>query len=114
MRLSLFALWAITGWCGTFLLLRFPTPLLNPPKEPPPRPNWLLNRIIGVVGGVIGGWVFTEAFGLPVTWVTTGPSPEPWAPVVFAAATTVGAFLGASSLTDIYGLIRGNRDVTRG
>lgn len=88
---------------------------LGPPldiPERPPRPNWLL-RVIGVVGGVIGGRVFTEAFGLPVPWITAGPSPEPWMGVIFAAATTVGAFIGASLLVDIYGIVRGG-NVTRG
>lgn len=123
MRLSLFVLWGITGWCGTLLLilLRFPPPPLDTPERPP-RPNWLLPRIIGVVGGVIGGWVFTEAFGQgvpwiavgvnPVPWITAGPHPEPWR-LAAAAATSVGAFLGASLLTDLYGLVRSNRKVTR-
>ncbi|MDT5268301.1 MAG: hypothetical protein QOH49_487 [Acidobacteriota bacterium] len=125
MRFSLLALWALEGWClvgAPIISLRLPRRGLDIP-EPPPRPNWLL-RAIGVVGGVIGGWAFTAAFGWPVPWLTAGPQPEPWLTagphpepwmgVIFAAATTVGAFLGASLLTDIYGLIRGNRDVPRG
>lgn len=122
MRLSLFALWAVVGWCLVGLFSwRLPPPLDIP--ERPPRPNWLLLRVVGVLGGVIGGMVFTAAFGLPVPrtagpstepWLTAGPQTEPWMGVIFAAATTVGAFLGASLLTDIYGLIRGNRDVPRG
>jgi len=115
MRLSLFVLWGITGWCGTLLLLllRFPPPPLVDTQERPPRPNWLLHRIIGVVGGVVGGWVFTEAFGQGVPWIATGPYPEPWLRIVFAAATAVGAFIGASLLTDLYGLVRSSRKVTR-
>jgi hypothetical protein len=127
MRLSLFVLWAVVGWwCPLgvpIISLRLPRRGLDIP-EPPPRPNWRL-RVIGVVGGVIGGMLFTAAFshpvpwmtaafGFPVPWMTAGPSPEPWMGVIFAAATTVGAVLGASLLTDIYGLIRGNRDVPRG
>ena len=110
MRLSLFVLWGITGWCGTLLLLllRFPPPPDTP--ERPPRPNWLLPRMIGVVGGVVGGWVFTEMFG---QGIAVGPDPEPWRLAAIAAATTVGAFLGASLLTDLYGLVRSNRKVTR-
>lgn len=124
MRLSLFALWALEGWCLVGLFRWRLPPQLDIPERPP-RPNWLTPRIIGVVGGVIGGMVFTAAFGYPVPWLTAafgdpvpwmtaGPRPEPWMGVIFAAATTVGAFLGASLLTDIYGLIRGNRDVPRG
>jgi len=93
------------------ILLRFPPPPLDTPERPP-RPNWLLPRIIGVVGGVIGGWVFTEAFGQGVPWIAVGPQPEPWK-LAAAAATSVGAFLGASLLTDLYGLVRSNRKVTR-
>lgn len=132
MRLSLFVLWAVVGWwCPLGVPVwrwwrrRIPIPPIptDPFPEPPPEP-WLILRGIGVVGGIIGGMVFTAAFGFPVPWLTAGPQPEPWLTagphpepwmgVIFAAATTVGAFLGASLLTDIYGLIRGNRDVPRG
>jgi hypothetical protein len=125
MRIALLVLWGITGWCATLLLLRLrlPPPPLDTPEEPPPRPNWLLRRVIGVVGGVVGGLVFTAAFGprpepwiifkpQPVPWVTAGPSPEPWMLLV-AAATTVGAFLGASLLVDLYDLARGRGEVAR-
>jgi hypothetical protein len=93
------------------IILRLPLPDI---PERPPRPNWLLRRGIGVVGGVIGGWVFTKAFGDPVPWISAGPQPDPWVQVVFAAATTVGAFLGASLLTDLYGLVRSSGKATRG
>jgi hypothetical protein len=124
MRLSLFVLWAIVGLCITGaprVLLRWPRrwwwlhDIVPPPDTPerPPRPNWLLLGIIGVVGGVIGGWVFMEVFGpSPEPWISVGPQPNPWMLVV-AAATTVGAFLGASLLTDLYGLVRNGRKMTR-
>ena len=123
MRLSLILLWAIVGWCITGaprVLLRWPRrwwlhDIVPPPDTPerPPRPNWLLTGIIGVVGGVIGGWAFTEVFGpQPDPWITADPQPNPWMLVV-AAATTVGAFIGASLLTDLYGLVRGSGKVMR-
>jgi hypothetical protein len=119
MRLSLFVFWAIEGWCITgvprwwWWWWRGPIALDTP--ERPPHPNWLVLGIIGVVGGIIGGWVFMEVFGpSPEPWGVAGAFPQPWAMVVFAAATSVGAFLGASLLTDLYGLVRGNRTMTRG
>jgi hypothetical protein len=117
MRLSLFVLWALAGWCivgAPIISLRLPGRGVDIPERPP-HPNWLLLRTIGVVGGVIGGLVFTAVFGpWPEPWITAGPQPEPWIPVVVAAATTVGAFLGARLLVDIYGLITGRRNVPKG
>jgi hypothetical protein len=67
------------------------------------------------VGGVIGGWVFTKVFGpSPDPWFSVGPRPDPWIAVIYAAATAVGAFIGASLLTDLYGLVRGSGKATRG
>jgi hypothetical protein len=121
MRLSLFVLWAIVGWCGNeplvWLVLRrwwWPIPPTPPPPGPDPWPIVFLLRIIGIVGGIVGGWVFTVAFGFPVPWITAGPHPEPWIPIVVAAATTVGAFLGARLFVDIYALVMRNRNVPRG
>lgn len=119
MRLSLLALWALSGWCGNeplvwLVLLRR---RLVPPTPPPPDPWPILfvPRIIGVVGGVIGGWVLTAVFAPGLEpWITARPQPEPWIPVVVAAATTVGAFLGARLLVDIYALVTGSRNVPRG
>jgi uncharacterized membrane protein YfcA len=93
---------------------RKPIPPPDPPYvEIPSLPHRLLLRIIGVVGGVGGGWVFTEVFGPhPDPWITAGPQPNPGMLVV-AAATMVGAFIGASLLTDLYELVRSSRKVTR-
>ncbi|MBC8029284.1 MAG: hypothetical protein H7Z16_04160 [Pyrinomonadaceae bacterium] len=121
MRLSLFVLWGIVGWCITGVLRWrwwfrdwWVVPPLDTPERPP-RPNWLVLGLIGVAGGVIGGWVFTVVFGpQPEPWIIHGPSPEPWMRIVSAAATSVGAFLGASLLTDLYGLATGNRKAPRG
>lgn len=132
MRLSLFVLWGIAGlsiigsdrWWER-LLSRLRKPIPPPPDPPqdwpphlpkgrPPRLNWLLPRITGVVGGIVGGWVFTQVFGpSPDPWLSAVPFPIPWMRVIYAASTTVGAFIGASLLTDLYGLVRGNRKVTR-
>lgn len=104
MTISLFVLWALTGWCGTVpLRLRIPIPLPVPDPDPPPRPNWLVPTIIGAVSGMIGGFVFSRAFGpSPEPWLTAGPQPEPWAIAVFAAATAVGAFVAARFVTGLY------------
>jgi hypothetical protein len=124
MRISLIFLWGLVGWCATLvpILLHLP-PGLDGTPDPPPRPNWATLRLIGVIGGIIGGLVFTQVFGHSVPWLTAGPQtepwmtagphPEPWIGVVVAAATTVGAFLGASLLVDLYRLVRGGR-ATRG
>ena len=100
MQISLFVLWAVVGWCGT------PFPgwwwwWRLPPPPPPPEP-WPIIKLISVVGGLAGGWVFTNVFG---------PGPQPWA-IVSAAATAVGAFLGARLLVDLYGLARGGAKTT--
>jgi hypothetical protein len=121
MRLSLFVLWALVGWCGNeplvWLVLRrwwWAVPP-TPPPPPDPWPILFLPRIICLVGGVIGGLVFTAVFGPgPQPWITAGPYPQPWIPVVVAAATTVGAFLGARLLVDIYALVTGRRNVPKG
>ncbi len=119
MRLSLFVLWAIVGWCGTFWLrgwrrVRIPPPIPDPFPEPPPDP-WLIVGLAGIVGGIVGGWAFTAAFGPGLDlWTTAGPHPEPWMPLVRAAATTVGALLGANLLSELYGLVRGGGKATRG
>jgi hypothetical protein len=109
MVISLFVLWALTGWCGNEpLILWFPLP--PPVPERPPRPNWLVLRIIGMVFGVIGGFVFSRVFGPgPEPWLAAGPQPEPWGIALFAAATAVGAFVAARFVTDIYGQLTNRR-----
>lgn len=102
MQLSLFALWAIVGWCGTPWPRWWRWPIPPPPPDPEP---WVLLRLIGVVGGIAGGWAFTRVFG---------PQPEPWTSAIPAAASAVGAFLGSILLTDIYGLVRGSGKVAKG
>lgn len=106
MRVSLIVLWVLVGWCGSeprlWLLLRrwWPTPPI-PPPGPDPWPILFLTRIIGIVGGIGGGWAYTQVLG---------PQTEPWTSAVPAAATALGAFLGARLLVDIYGLLTGSRN----
>jgi hypothetical protein len=121
MSLSLFVLWTLAGWCITgsprlWLRRWYREPVPHPPDpypEPPPYP-WLVAGIVGAIGGVIGGLVFTQVFGShPVPWISAGPSPDPWMPVVYAAASTVGAFLGGRLAIDFYWLVSGGGNVPR-
>ena len=121
MRLSLFVLWAIVGWCGTFPIRLWlwrwwwwwPIPPI-PDPDPPPYYRGLIVGIVGAVGGLIGGWAFTTTFGSSVMWSGDKPYPEPWIQLVATAATTVGAFLGASLLAELYGLATGRGRAQRG
>ncbi len=96
MNLSLIALWALVGWCGTVPRPRFP-----PPPEPDPWPIYLVGRVIGVVSGIVGGYVFTQVF-LP-------QDPDPIRSGVYAAASAVGAYVASGVVTDIHGLIFNRR-----
>jgi hypothetical protein len=51
-------------------------------------------KAINIVGGVIGGWVFSQV------WTMSEPLTG-----VAAAATGLGAFLGAVVLGDVVGLV---------
>lgn len=112
MRLSLFVLWAIVGWCAA--------PWLWYPSYPDPDPDpWplkliVVSRIIGVVGGIAGGLLFTQLFDPdPNPWFIGKPQPDPWIVFVLTAASTVGAFLGAHLLVDIYGMTRTRRSLRK-
>ncbi|MFL6228130.1 MAG: hypothetical protein ACJ741_05065 [Pyrinomonadaceae bacterium] len=109
MLFPLIVLWALVGWCGNE-----PRRLVPTPPKPEPGPDWLVSRVIGAVAGVIGGFAYLKVFGPhPEPWLSAGPQPEPWLPAVFAAATTVGAFVAARIITGIYGQMRGG-NVNRG
>lgn len=96
MSVSLFVLWALSGWCGTV-----PRPWPFPPDpDPGPDPWWLVSRIVGVVAGVLGGWAYTQVFG---------PFPEPWSSALPAAASALGAVVASRFATDVAGRLRGNR-----
>jgi hypothetical protein len=89
MQLTLLALWILVGWCGTPWPRRWPWPL------PPPPDPWLI-KIGNVVGGIIGGWAFNQIW--PAGDVVTG---------IAAAATGLGAFVGAVILGDVFALATG-------
>jgi len=112
---QLLVLWLLVGWCATPLLIwwRFPIP---GPGDPGPGPGepWPIIKAIGVVGGLIGGWLFILAFSRPEIWDVIGPHSEPWIPLISAAATSIGAFIGSRIAVDIYGLIRGAGRPTQG
>ena len=90
MNLTLFALWAVGGWCGT----RWPGWWRGPrPPHPDPEP-WLVVQIIGVVAGLIGGWIISQMVGPGMT-------------ADRVTATTIGAVLASRLVTDIYRLATG-------
>jgi hypothetical protein len=96
---SLIVLWALVGWCGT---VPRPFPRIpDPIPIPEPRPCLVCGRVLGAIAGIVGGWVFSQVF-LP-------QDPIPVRSALFAAATSVGAYVAAGVVTDIYGLISGRR-----
>ena len=94
MGIELFALWALVGWCGT-------PPHPRPWPWPGPDPDPWIIKVVGVVGGIAGGWAFYALFSGGVIIDGMG--------AVTAAATAVGAYVGAVFLNDMYGLIRGKK-----
>ena len=87
---SLLGLWILVGICP-------PWPPW-PPWPPPPWPWWRF-RIASIVGAVIGGWAYTQVFPLAGEVTALG-----------AAATALGAYLGAAVLTIIVGLVAPSRE----
>jgi hypothetical protein len=100
MNITLFVLWAAVGWCGT----PYPGWWRGPRPHPDPEP-WWRGKLIGVVSGVLGGWVYTQAFG---------PRPEPWHDALPAAISSLGAFVVARIVGDIYGRIAGGKSNAAG
>lgn len=51
----LYAIWAISGWCGNEIRR-----WRLPPAPPPPDPwvPWLVGTVVGVLGGIAGGGLF--------------------------------------------------------
>jgi len=87
MNFALLMLWAADGWCGT------PWPG-HPHPHPDPDPWWW--RVIGLVGGVAGGWLFS------VAWPAGTMEPA-----VFAAVSSLAAFVGGAVLHSFAGMARG-------
>lgn len=92
MNMTLIALWAFSGWCGSCGTL-YPG-WWRHPHPPDPEPWWFVSRMVGVVFGIAGGFLYTQVFG---------PRPEPW-------ASALGAFVLGCFAADIYGRFsRGTR-----
>lgn len=101
MSLTLFALWAVGGWCGT----PWPGWWRGPRPHPDPEPWWVV-QLIGVVAGLVGGWIITQV---------AGPMPDPWRLTTEnIAVTTLGAVLASRFVTDIYRLARGGTNAAQG
>ena len=98
MNFSLLALWALVGICPDWWPRRWP---------PPPGPWPWIRLLISIVGGVLGGWIFSQVFGV-------GPRLEGPNPALYAAATCVGAFVGAVIAGSIVDLATRGRQVAGG
>lgn len=96
MSVSLILLWALVGWCGNEPkpFPRLPDPL----PKPEPRPCLVCGNILGAIAGILGGWGFTQVFSGGDLNVKSG---------LYAATTSVGAFVTARVVTDIYGFVSG-------
>ena len=88
----LYVLWALVGWCGTPWPRRWP-----PPPPPPPDGDPWFTKIVNMVGGLAGGWAYTQL------WALTTP-----VSAMDAAASCVGALVGAVLLGDVVGLFKGS------
>ncbi len=85
MNFGLAALWTLVGWCGT----PWPGPWPWPPSGDRRSNPWLA-KLVGVIGGLAGGWL------LSLTWSLEGSSTG-----IDAAATAVGAWIGAVALSNV-------------
>lgn len=84
MYLPAILLWVLASW----VLIHF--------WLPDPPPDWL-GRIAALIGGVAGGWAFNAAW--PVEHMTG----------VDAAATVVGAVIGAGTLVSLQRMAMGGK-----
>jgi len=84
MYLPIFLLWVLASWVLIIFWL------------PDPPPDWV-GRIAGLIGGVAGGFLFNMAW--PVEHMTG----------VDAAATVVGAFIGAGTLFSVARMAMGGK-----
>lgn len=86
MNVAAAVLWILVGWCGT----PWPKPWPGPPPGDRKVKPWT-TKIAGVVGGFVGGWLFLQGWAVEGLW--TG---------VDAAATAVGAWVGAVFLSQFF------------
>lgn len=84
MYLPIFLLWLLASWVLIIFWL------------PDPPPDWV-GRIAGLIGGVAGGFLFNMAW--PVEHMTG----------VDAAATVVGAVIGAGTLFSVARMAMGGK-----
>ncbi|HLG13206.1 MAG TPA: hypothetical protein VJH03_01615 [Blastocatellia bacterium] len=102
MNITMIALWALGGWCGT----PWPGWWRGPRPHPDPEP-WITVQVIGLAGGIAGGWMTSQI----VQW----PDPVPWrlTPDYFTV-TMIGALVASRLLTGVYGLIRDRASASKG
>ncbi len=85
MSITLILLWALLGWSGVIW------PPTLPPPPPPPDRRYFLYKLINMIGAVIGG-IFWDRF-----W----PVANQASPGLGAAASCIGAVIGAALLSDV-------------
>lgn len=88
MNLPVILLWVLASWVLIIFWL------------PDPPPDWM-GRIAGLIGGVAGGYLFNMAW--PVEHMTG----------VDAAATVVGAAIGAGTLVSVARMAMGGKTARR-
>ena len=84
MDIPLIFLWILASW----VLIHF--------WLPDPPPDWI-SRIVAVIGGVVGGWLYNMAW------------PAEHMGGVAAAATVVGAVIGAGTAASVVRLAMGGK-----
>lgn len=85
MFFSLVFMWALLGWAG----------IVWPPQLPPPpapgKPRWFSARLVNAIGAVAGG----------LLWNWRWPVAAQQSPGLGAAASCIGAVIGAALASDI-------------
>ena len=78
-------MWALLGWSGVVW------PPTLPPPPPPPDRRYFLYKLFNTIGAVIGGLV----------WNWTWPIAAQNSPGLGAAASCIGAVIGAALVSDL-------------
>jgi hypothetical protein len=91
MSIILLLTWALVGWTGVV----WPPQL--PPPPPPGQKGWFSARFVNMIGAVIGGWI----------WHLQWPVGAQTSPGLGAAASCIGAIVGAALAADIAYLVFG-------